>query len=840
LAARWLIRETRGWGFRLVFFVACLAVGVAAVVAVAALSEGVRSAVRGQARELLAADLVVRGRQPAPPAVQELLAATAGLELSGIKEMASMAAVPTAKGDPGASTLVQLKAVEPGYPFHGRLLTEPALPLFDLLDAGSALAAPELLTRLELEPGDGVLVGGQRFRIAGVLLDEPDRAFGGFGLGPRLLVTQEGLARTPLEGYGSRITHRTLVRMAGENAQDLDALAEDLRTALGGSEIHEVETWRQGSPALQDGLVNAERFLGLVALLSLLVGGLGVARTIQAWLATRLRDIAVLKCLGVRPREVVGLHLVQVAFLALVGSAVGVVFGLALASAAPVLLAELLPVESVVVLQPAAVAEGLGLGIGVALLFALAPLLELRRLPPARVLRADAAPPPPSRLARLATGLVVVAGLAVLATAQSGSVLLGAGFAAGLVLAALLLAGAARLIVRAVGALPREGLGFGLRHGLASLARPSAGTTSALVALGLGVLAVLAMALVERELRAQLLSSLPTDAPTAFFLDVQPDQWDEVQAAVAASGADAPDSVPMVMARLAVIDGRPVDQVIEGMERDDERRWVFTREQRLTWREGLPPDNLLVAGELWGEEGVAEVSVERDYAADLGVGIGSMLTLDVQGVPMDLRVTSLREVNWRSFNINFFFVVEPGVLDDAPHSRLAAARLEPEQLQGVQDRLARSTPNVAVVRVQEVLDRVSAILQLIGYGVRALGTFTVLAGLAILAGVVSAGAARRGREVALLKTLGATRAQVVAALAAEQALVGLVAGAIGSVAAAVLAWFVLTEGMNLEGGWPLLSVAAATGATALLAMVAGVLASLGALRRRPAEILRRH
>jgi putative ABC transport system permease protein len=435
---------------------------------------------------------------------------------------------------------------------------------------------------------------------------------------------------------------------------------------------------------------------------------------------------------------------------------------------------------------------------------------------------------------------VVVAGLAVLATAQSGSVLLGAGFAAGLVLAALLLAGAARLIVRAVGALPREGLGFGLRHGLASLARPSAGTTSALVALGLGVLAVLAMALVERELRAQLLSSLPTDAPTAFFLDVQPDQWDEVQAAVAASGADAPDSVPMVMARLAVIDGRPVDQVIEGMERDDERRWVFTREQRLTWREGLPPDNLLVAGELWGEEGVAEVSVERDYAADLGVGIGSMLTLDVQGVPMDLRVTSLREVNWRSFNINFFFVVEPGVLDDAPHSRLAAARLEPGQLQGVQDRLARSTPNVAVVRVQEVLDRVSAILQLIGYGVRALGTFTVLAGLAILAGVVSAGAARRGREVALLKTLGATRAQVVAALAAEQALVGLVAGAIGSVAAAVLAWFVLTEGMNLEGGWPLLSVAAATGATALLAMVAGVLASLGALRRRPAEILRRH
>ena len=837
LAWRWLVRETRGWGGRLVFFLACLAVGVAAVVAVASLSQGVREAVRGQARDLLAADLVVRGRRPVPRAVEAVLAAEPGLQLSRVKEMASMAAASEAAG--GASTLVQLKAVEAGYPFHGSLLIEPPGELVELLDERSALAAPELLRRLDLAVGDEIRLGGVGFSVVGSLEAEPDRGFSAFGLGPRLMISLDGLARTPLEGFGSRITYRTLVRMPEESRVALDRLSEKLLVALDGSELHQVESWREGSPAFQDGLVNAERFLGLVALLSLLVGGLGVARTVQAWLATRLRDVAVLKCLGVRPREVVGLYLMQVGLLALVGSALGAAAGVALATAAFPLLADLLPVDDLVIVQPAAILRGMGLGLAVALLFALAPLLELRRLPPARVLRADADPPPLGRVARLATAAVLLIGLALLATAQSGDPVLGVGFAAGLVIAALVLAAAARLIVHLVGRLPRGRLSFGWRHGLAALARPSAGTSSALVALGLGVLAVFGMALVERELRAQLLGSLPTDAPTAFLLDIQPDQWPEVQSALSEAGADQVSSVPMLMARLAVLDGRAVSGIVEDLPSDDESRWVFTREQRLTWRDELPEDNRLVAGELWALPGVAEVSVEQDYAADLGVGLGSLITLDVQGVLMDFQVTSLREVNWRTFNINFFIVVEPGLLDEAPHSRLAAVRLEDSGLQEAQDRLARSAPNVAVVRVQDVLDRVSAVIQMIGLGVRALGAFTVLAGLAILAGVVSAGAARRGREVALLKTLGATRLQVAAALVVEQALVGLVAGAIGAVGAVVLAWFVLTRGMNLEGVVPLGMMAFAVLATVVLAAGAGVLASLGALRSRPAVVLRR-
>lgn len=837
LVLRWLLRETRGWGGRLVFFIACLAVGVAAVVAVASLSAGVRQAVRAQARELLAADLVVRGRRPAPEEVRTLLAAEPGLELADVKEMASMAAAPAAPGQRGPSLLVQLKAVGDPYPFHGGPTLEPDRPIAELLDERKALVAPELLRRLGLEVGDELLLGGERFEIAGRVLDETDRAFSGFALGPRVFVSLEGLARTPLEGFGSRVTHRVLVRVPGEDER-LAALAERLRTLIADSPFHEVETWREGSPALQEGLRNAERFLGLVALLSLLVGGLGVARTVQAWLATRLREVAVLKCLGLRPREVVALHLAQVALLALAGSLVGALLGVGVAAAAPPLLASLLPVDEFAVVQPLAILEGLGLGVGVALLFAIAPLAEVWRLPPARVLRSDAEPPPPSLGARSLSLFVLLGGLTALATVQSGDWLLGLGFTGGVAVAALALAGAARLVVRGVAALPRRGLPFTLRHGLAALARPAAGTTAALVALGLGILAVLGMAVVETQLREQLASSLPEDAPSVFFVDVQPDQWPLLQEALAEAQAREVDSVPMLMARLAAVDGRPVEELADEVE-DEERRWVFTREQRLTWAAELPEANEVVAGAFHGDEARPnEISVERDFAADLGAGLGSVLSVDVQGVPMDFVVTSLREVDWGSFRINFFFVAEPGLLEAAPHSRLAAARVDGEALQGLQDRLAVEAPNVTVVRIRDLLERVRGILGAIGLGVRLLGTFTVLAGLAILAGVVSAGAARRGREVALLKTLGATRAQVAAALIAEQALVGLVAGTIGALGGALLAGFVLTRGMELEFRLPVATVLAAIAVSVVLAATAGVLASLGALRRRPIEVLR--
>jgi putative ABC transport system permease protein len=357
--------------------------------------------------------------------------------------------------------------------------------------------------------------------------------------------------------------------------------------------------------------------------------------------------------------------------------------------------------------------------------------------------------------------------------------------------------------------------------------------------LGLGVLLVLAVFLIQGDLRRQLGADLPRGAPTAFLLDVQPDQWAGVRSLLASRGASEIDSVPVVMARLRAVDGRGVEALAGQGEERGRRRWVLTREQRLTYLDRLPPGNTLVEGRLWSEPGKPEVSVEKEFAGDLGVRLGSVLTFDVQGVPLDLTVTSLRAVEWRTFGINFFLVVEPGVLEAAPQFRLASARLPAQEEQRAQDLLAARYPNVTLLRVRAILEKVIGVLDQVAAGVQFLGGFTVAAGVAVLAGAVAAAGVRRSREVALLKTLGMTRAGVAAAFAAEYALVGLLAGGIGAVGGGVAAWAVLTRGF--EAAWrfrPAPLLAAVAGAVAL-AVAAGLAASLRALGRRPLEVLRR-
>ena len=839
---RQIVRESRGGGARLLFFVLSLAVGVAAVVAVAGISAGIEGALRREARQLLAADLELESRRPLGATEEAAIARLAGVERADLVELVTVAAAPAGvDGRPGRSLLVELKAVRGPYPFYGTLTVDPPLPLGELLGEDGAVAAPELLSRLGLAVGDEIVVGGARFRLRGRVLAEPDRIAGAFSLGPRLFLSLAGLERAELLGRGARAEHKALLRLPpGSGADAVRAAAAALELALPRASGVRVETYLQAQPSLRQGLARAERFLSLVALLSLLVGGVGVAQTVRSWLAARLDAIAVLKCLGMRPREVLALFLGQTALLALLGSAVGVLLGTALQAAVPRFAPAIVPAGALSLWQPRAVAEGLLLGLGVALLFCLPPLLGLLRVPAARVLRRDADPPPPSRAAAVSLGLATLGGLAAIAVAQARSLGLGLGFTAGLAALTGLLALAALGLVRLARRAPRRGLGVAWRHGLASLGRPGAGTLGAVVALGLGVLVVLGMALVQRQLSRQLLAELPAEAPTAFFIDVQPDQLTGFGELLRELGATRVDTVPVVVARLAAVDGVPVARLAERTRGEDRgRRWALTREQRLTYLERLPADNRLIAGCLWCDGARPEVSVEEEFAGDLGLALGSRVTFDIQGVPLELTVTSLRQVRWESFAINFFLVVEPGVLEGAPQQRLAAARLPAGTDQTIQDTLAAEFPNVTMLRVRELLEKVTGVLRRIGLGVRFLGAFTVLAGVAILAGAVGASSTRRGREVALLKAIGMTRAEVVAALALEHALVGLVAGLIGAGGAVTLAWAVLRFGMELRWEPDPLAVAVAVAGAIVVGTLAGLAASLGALRRRPIEALRR-
>ncbi len=800
LYLRNLVRESRGARGRLLFFAACLSIGVAAVVAVAGLADGLDAGIRGEARKLLAADLVIRGLRPLPAPAAELLARRRGLEVAETREMATLVAAIGGGEAPGPSLLVQLKAVAGGYPFYGGLRLEPDLPLAELLAADDAvLAAPELLRRLGLAPGDRLLVGGLPFRIAGRVLAEPDRLGIGPSVGPRLLISTAGLARTELERFGSRVVRRTLVRLpAGATAGELERLRDELAAILGAGGAWRVETYADALPNLRRGLERLERYLGLVALLSLLLGGLGVAQTTRAWLADRMPAVAVMRCLGMRPREVVTLHLLTAAALGLAGSLAGAAAGLGVLALLPRLLAELIPAELLRIWQPQAVLRGVGLGLAVALLFCLGPLDAVRRVPPLRVLRSDVEPVRAPGWLRALLATTVAGGIALTATIQSGSLRQGLLFTAGIAVAAGLLGAVTLAVTSVAGHLGRFARPVWLRHGLRALGRPGAATLGAAVALGIGVLLVLGVRLVERGLSDELRAELPAGAPTAFFIDIQPDQWPSVRQLLQSQGAESLQSVPVVGARLTAVDGRPVEELAAASEEGDDRRWALTREQRLTYQERLPDDNRIVAGELWSDPETAEVSVEEEFAAEIGAGLGSRLDFDVQGVPLELAVTSLRSVDWRTFGINFFLVVEPGVLDDAPQYRLATARLPADREAAIQDRLAAEHPNVLLLRIREILEKVAAIFSRLAAGVSWLGGFTVAAGAVILAGAVSAAAARRGREIALLKTLGMTRRAVVARFAVEYAVVGAIAGLVGAAGANLLAWAVLTRGFEMH------------------------------------------
>ncbi len=847
-----LRRDSRGQHTRLLFFIVCLSIGVAAVTSVSSFGRAIDQGIRSEARQLLAADLAAMNRAPLPQALLAHVEQLLGVTTARILETLTVVAVPAGEGGSLRSQLTEVKAVEGDYPFYGDLALTPNVRLQELLGEDGVVVAPELLARLSLTLGQTLRIGGEDFVIRGTVGKEPDRVVGAFSLGPRIFLSLAGLKRAGLEQFGSRITYRLLLRLpAGSTEARLDEVAEELRQTLPADSRARVETYREAQPAMRQGMKRVESFLSLAALLSLLVGGVGVAQTVRAWLASRLDAIAVLKCLGYRPREVMALYLGQTALLGLVASAFGIVLGLALQMVVTRLFAGLLPVEQLSLVQPVAWLQGLVLGLGVSLLFSLGPLDIARKVPPIRVLRRDAEPLPPTRGMNAMLVAFLLVGIFVLAFWQSGSLLRAAIFTAGLALVTVLLSLAAKGLIRLAG-LPRQRAGLLLRQGLSALGRPGAATTSTTVALGLGVFVLLTMYLVESSLSAQIERDLPKNAPTAFLIDIQPDQWPGVRA-VLERESESFDSVPVVMARILSIDAVTVDKIAEarggeGDEEDDDRRgnrgdWALKREQRLTYLEALPAGNVIVEGEPWKQDEVAEISLEKDFAEQIGAHLGSKIEFDVQGVPLEMTVSSIRTVDWSTFGINFYLVVEPGVLEEAPQYRIAAARLADDRLQSTQDELVTPFPNVTMIRIREVLDRVADILGKLGAGVRLLGLLTLLTGLAILAGAVGATQVKRRAEVALLKTLGMTRLQIVGAFAIEYALLGTVASVIGALGGSVLSYLVLTQAMEVPAE-RLLWVSQpywlpiATLGTVLLATLAGLLASLGALAERPIAVLR--
>lgn len=827
-------RESRGARGRLFFMTACLALGVAAVTGVAALVAAVDGAVSRDARMILAADVSVESRRSFPAELEVALDAFGVEEVSDIVEIGAMIRVPDVDREP---VLAELKSATSGYPLFGELVTEPAGVVPGDLESDELIAAPELLAQMGIGVGGVLSVGGEPFKVVAELVDEPDRVDFAMTLGPRAFVSPGGLERTGLVQFGSRVKYKRQVKI-GPDATEADAarLVSEVRANVEDAPYLRFKTFDKPSPGLTRALDRIASYLGLVALLSLLLGGIGVAQVVRAWLGSRTPAIATLRSLGFRPREVFVAYFGHVLGLSLIGCAIGIAVGLS----APYLVRAVAPelmANGVGPMQWGAAARGLVLGLGTSAIFSLPPLTAVWRVSPARVLRAEASPLPAPRAVRVLFTVALVVGVFLFAMVQTGEWLPSLAFTGGLGVLVLLLSGAALMVSKLAKRVPRSGLGFTLRHGVAALARPGAGVIGAAVALGLGTLVVLALGIVGSRLENELVNGAPPDAPTVFLVDVQPDQWDGVQEIMAQEGMTNVDSTPVVMARLSAVAGVPVHELVND-ERRGRGRWTLTREQRLTWAQELPGGNEIVAGELWSDPDAAELSIEAGFAESLGVGLGDSISFDVQGLAKTFKITSLREVDWASFRINFFLLVEPGVMEDAPGWRLAAGKIEPEREGSLQAAVVMRYPNVSVLRIRPLLEKVAATLGRIALAVRLLGGFTVLVGIAILAGAVAATSLKRGGEAALLKSMGLTRRGVAGLFAVEYGLLGLVAGAFGGLGALLLSWAFLRFGLELPGLPNPVSVPLAAVGTALLAVIAGLAASAKPLRASPIETLR--
>ena len=821
-------RETRGAWRHFGYFFACITLGVSALVGVGSFADSLERTVARSAKSLMGGDVEIRSTLPLSVDATALVPEPrGGVEVTRVRELVAMA-----QAGAQQTQLVELKAVEPGYPFYGELVTDPARALPTLIGDGRALVHESLLARLGLRVGDHLRVGASDLTISGVILKEPDRAVGVFSLGPRVLIAAADLDRTGLIRPGSRVRYRTLFRLP--EGRDAQVFRDRLALALPAAQ--RVATYTQAQPGLRRFWDQLTMYLGLTGLVALMVGGIGVAVSVNAFVREKQSAIATMKALGAGWRVLLSAYLLQTALLGLGGSALGALLGSLVQPLLAPALTRLLPIDLTLSFSPRAVLGGLAMGVAVTLLYALWPLLQIRRVPPALILRSEVEPRLHGRRPWKAA-IPIAAGLAALALWQAGSWKIGALFAGGLAGALLLLALGARTVVALARRVHWRSPAW--RQAAANLHRPGSHAGPVLVSLGLAVSLIVSIALLERSLRSQLVDRSPGSTPAFFFIDVQPDQAEPFARLVEGHGATAAaELTPVVRSRLASVNGAPVAQTGKALRED---AWYLTREYVLTWAKEPPGHNTVVAGRWWTPEEAAReplISVEDEIARQLGVGLGDTLTFDIQGVPVSARVTSLRHVDWRSFTSNFFVIFSPGALEGAPTTFIATVRARPEREGALQSAVVAAFPNVTAIPIREVLERVTAVLDQIALAVRLVAAFSIGAGLIVMAGALAITRRQRLYQSVILKTIGATRGFVSRVFAIEYALLGAAAGVAGSALAAGLAWAVLRWAFDVPWQWAPATLVGGVLAATGLALVVGFLGTRRLLGRKPLGVLR--
>lgn len=834
------------------FVVLSVAIGVAALVGVRGLSDSFRQTLNTEARSLLAGDLSARTlRAPAPDELGKIAAIEAqsggAIRSTWVTETVSMASV---SSDP-FPILISLKAVDPAeYPFYGTADLEPAISLRQALQGDSAVVADEFLIRLNAHVGDTLRIGKVDFRIAAVLKQEPDRISAGMGLGPRVMISEAALASTGLLAPGSRAGWRLLVKLPDTPPKGLTADAEtaavraQLEAALPDAQVMD---YREGNPALTRGLDNATSILSLICLVAMVLGAIGVAMAMHAHLEQRMDMLAILKAIGAGSSDLLRIFLLQTLGLGLTGGLLGVAAGVAVMAALPAAFGQLLPVHVILQFPWQSALAGLGTGLLTTLLFCLPPLLDVRTVRPVLVLRRLVEQSPSGiaawfarwweRRLQLGIAAAVIAALAGIAWALSDSPKVGAWFAllfTVTLVVLLVLAAAALWFLRFFLNRTRLHLPSSLRHGLANLYRPGNQSAAVLAALGTGVMLILAVYLMQKDLLTDLRETASPKLPNVFLVDMRTEEIDGVKAFFSHQpGVGQQLSlIPVVIGRFISINGQPVDQM-----KGQHYPIRMLESAELTWADVPPDGDKVTAGAWWANGNAAEIAVNDGIAQRLHIGVGSAVELETGGITRTLKVVAIYRADGQHLGARVQFVLPSGLIADQPSTWYGGVHIDPKQVGTMERAFFTAYPTITVINVADVMERIESVVDQVTFVVRLLAGFSILAGLTILASSIASTRFRRMQEAVVLKTLGATRMHIVRIFSVEFSVLGLLAGTVGVVFANLLTRVLLHRlevGFHIAWGATLIALAG----TAVLATATGWIASYRILGLRPLEVLR--
>ncbi|MFC6446869.1 ABC transporter permease [Shinella zoogloeoides] len=837
LALRLALREMRGGLKGFYIFLACIALGTAAIAGVNSVSSAITQAIASQGQTLLAGDVrfELRNRFATPGEMKYFEGLGDVSQSSGLRSMVRLP-------DGSDQTLVEAKGVDGAYPLYGALETEPQKPASELFakegDAFGAVVAPLLLDRLGVAVGDEVLLGTAKIRITGTLTREPDAVSEGFGFAPRLMLSQEALRASGLVQTGSLVENSYRIRLANTEFSPVALRAEANKAfpTAGWS----IRTADSAAPALTANITRFSQFLTLVGLTALIVGGVGVANAVRAYLDSKRSVIATFKCLGAPASLVALVYLAQIALIASVGIAIGLVIGALMPMVAMQFLGGVLPVPAEAALYPSALLLAAVFGLLTALAFAVLPLGHAREVPATALFReqgfeAGRLPSWPYVLGA-AVFLAALAGLAIFTAYDRyiASVFLGA-----IAFAFVVLRVVAIVITALAKRSPRVN-SPALRLAIGNIHRPGALTSSVVLSLGLGLALLVTLTLIDGNLRRELTGNLPDRAPNFFFVDIQGAEVDGFRDVLKANMPEGKIiEVPMLRGRVMELNGVDVAKVTV----PPEGQWVLRGDRGITYAKRMPENSTLSQGEWWPEDYSGEplVSFSAEEGGELGLKLGDTVTVNVLGRNITARIANFRNVEWESLSINFVMVFSPNTFAGAPHAWLATV-IDPAataaQEAATLKAITNAYPTVTSVRVKDALDVVNELVGQLATAIRAAAAVALIASILVLAGALAAGNRARVHDAVVLKTLGATRATLIRAFSYEYFLLGLATAIFALFAGGVAAWFVVSRIMKLPSSF-LPDVAVMTVATALVLTVGiGLAGTWRILRQKAAPVLR--